>query len=249
MSPFGTNQGGGFLGRRGKVWTFIAGWFVPVVMTIAYITLALTSETNATGWAWMSIGLAFVLTLWFLFRTLTKSAAMARAMAVGDIDLVLEIDKRPLSHAVVHDMRADWMKSLAVLDRIAETGGLKKPRERALLVILRVGALVETGEVAKARLALAALEPELARLHPRIEAASHLTGAVAKGRVLTGERANAEALVVLQKVIDDVRTGQRVRALAHYYAARAAANDGQIELADKHRERAAALAPGSWFTI
>ena len=74
---------GGFLGRRGAFWQFISGWFVPVVMAIAYATLALTSGTDATGWAWMSIGLAFVLTLWWLLRMLTRSAAVARAMAVG----------------------------------------------------------------------------------------------------------------------------------------------------------------------
>ena len=62
---------GGFLGRKGWLWTLIASWFVPVVMTIAYIGLAVLSETDATGWAWMSIGLAFVMTMWWLFRALT----------------------------------------------------------------------------------------------------------------------------------------------------------------------------------
>jgi hypothetical protein len=234
---------GGFLGRQGPVWNFISGWFVPIVMTLAYITLALTSETDATGWAWMSIGLAFVLTIWWLFRTLTKSAAMARAMAVGDTEMVLQVDKRPLSHAIVHDMNAAWIKSLAILDKLEP----KKPKQRVVVGTLRIGALVETGEVAKARVTLEALQPDLAKLHPRMEAATHLNAAVAKGRVLAAERANGEALEVLQRVIDDVRTGQRTRALAHHYAARAAAASGDTVLAVKHRDRAAALAPGSWF--
>jgi hypothetical protein len=234
---------GGFLGRKGWVWTFIAGWFVPVVMTLAYIALAVSSETDATGWAWMSIGLAFVLTLWWLFRALTRNAAIARAIAVGDAEKLLEVDRRPLSAAIAHDINAAWIKSLAVLDRITVT----KPRERIVVATLRIGALVETGEVAKARSTLDQLQPELAHLHPRLEAPSHLAATLAQGKVLAAERANAEALIALQKVIDDVRTGQRTRGLAHHYAARAAAADGQHALADKHRERAAALAPTAWF--
>jgi hypothetical protein len=65
--------------------------------------------------------------------------------------------------------------------------------------------------------------------------------------VLAAERRNVEALEVLQGVIDDIRTGQRTRALAHHYAARAAAADGQHARADQHRAKAAALAPGAWF--
>ena len=233
----------GFLGHKGFVWRMIASWFVPLVMAIAYMTFALLSGASHTGWAWLSIGLAFVMTLWWLIRTLMRNAAITRAMAVGDSEMLIETDRRPLSAAVAHDMNAAWIKSLAVLDRITVT----KPRDRVLVATLRIGALVETGEVAKARVALDALQPELAPLHPRLEAPSHLAAALAQGKVLAAERANAEALVVLQKVIEDVRTGQRVRGLAHHYAARAAAADGQHALADKHRERASALAPNAWF--
>jgi tetratricopeptide (TPR) repeat protein len=239
-----TKVHGGFLGRRGWVWQFIASWFVPVIMAMAYVVLALTSETDATGWAWMSIGLAFVLVLWWMFRILTKSAAMTRAMAVGDADRIAEIDARPLARAVAHELRGEWAPALTAL----ESAVLKKPRDRVLAGTLRVAALVETGEVAKAREALEALAPDLARLNPRLDAQSHLEANLAKGRVLAAERANAEALVVLQKVIDDIRTGQRTRAVAHHYAARAAAADGQHALADQHRAKAAALAPGSWFS-
>jgi tetratricopeptide (TPR) repeat protein len=234
---------GGFLGHNGQLWQFIASWFVPVIMTIAYIVLALTSETDATGWAWMSIGLAFVLVMWWLFRTLTKSAALTRAIAIGDVGRITQIDGRPIYRAIAHEMHGQWSEALATLATVTPV----KPRDRVQLTTVRIGALVETGEVAKARELLATLEPELARLDPRLQSESHIAARLATGKVLAAERKNREALEVLQKVIDDIRAGQQVRALAHHYAARAAAADGQHAVADKHRERAAVLAPTSWF--
>jgi tetratricopeptide (TPR) repeat protein len=233
----------GFLGRNGLFWQFVASWFVPVIMTNAYVVLALTSETDATGWAWMSIGLAFVLVLWWLFRTLTKNASKARAMAVGDADLIGQIDKRPLAAATALELRGEWTQALAAVARAQP----KKPVDRVLAMTTEIGALVETGEIAKARAVLDALAPLLANLHPRLQGSSHLAAKVAEGRVLAAERRNAEALAVLQIVIDDIRTGQRTRALAHHYAARAAAADGEHARADQHRARASALAPGAWF--
>ncbi len=241
--PPETTSTGGFLGHNGKLWSFIASWFVPVIMTIAYIVLALTSETDATGWAWMSIGLAFVLVMWWLFRTLTKSAAMTRAIAIGDVARITQIDGRPMYRAIAHEMHGQWTEALAALASVTPI----KPRERVQVTTVKIGALVETGEVAKARELLPTLDPELARLDPRLQAESHIAARLATGKVLTAERKHGEALEVLQKVIDDVRAGQSTRALAHHYAARAAAADGQHAIADKHRERAAALAPDSWF--
>ncbi|HET9987895.1 MAG TPA: hypothetical protein VFQ65_05230 [Kofleriaceae bacterium] len=234
---------GNFLGRSGPFWRFIASWFVPVIMTMAYVVLALTSETDATGWAWMSIGLAFVLVLWWMFRMLANSAAMSRAVAVGDAERVIEIDKRPLPAAVAFELQGEWAKTLVAVRRAQP----KKPRDQVLAATTEISALVETGEIAKARSVLETMQPTLARLNERLEGASHLAATLAKGKVLAAERSNTEALAVLQKVIDDVRTGQRTRALAHHYAARAAAADGQHALADKHRERATALAPSAWF--
>ncbi|CAN5542723.1 hypothetical protein BH11MYX1_BH11MYX1_29250 [soil metagenome] len=234
---------GGFLGHHGKLWQFIASWFVPAIMTIAYIVLALTSETDATGWAWMSIGLAFVLVMWWLFRTLTKSAALTRAIAIGDVGRITQIDGRPIYRAIAHELHGQWSEALAALATVTPI----KPRDRVQLATVKIGALVETGEVAKARELLATLEPELARLDPRLESEWHIAARLATGKVLAAERRNSEALAVLQKVIDDIRAGPQVRAIAHHYAARAAAADGQHAVADKHRERAAALAPTSWF--
>jgi tetratricopeptide (TPR) repeat protein len=234
---------GHFLGRSGPFFQFVASWFVPVIMTMAYVVLALTSETDASGWAWMSIGLGFVYVLWWTFRMLTKSAAMSRAVAVGDADRVAEIDKRPLHAAVAFELRGDWARTLEAVRRAHP----KKPRDQVAAAMTEISALVETGEIAKARAVLDAIQPTLAKLNERLEGASHIAARLAKGKVLACERANTEALAVLQKVIDDVRTGQRTRATAHHYAARAAAADGQHAVADKHRERATALAPSAWF--
>lgn len=238
----------GFVGLRGWFWTFIASWFVPVIMTIAYLVLALTSETDATGWAWMSIGLAFVFCLWGMFRALARAAAMSRAIGVGDAGRVVELGGgSPLYRGVAHALRAEWPLALAALAEATP----KSPRDKVLVATVTIGALVETREVAKARdvldRALAADGP-MARLHPRLDAASHIAARLARGRVLTAEHSNAEALAVLQQVIDDIRTDSASRALAHFYAGRVAADAGDIAGADNHRVRAAALAPGAWFT-
>lgn len=234
---------GNFLGRNGPFWRFVASWFVPVIMTFAYAVLAATSGTDATGWAWMSVGLAFVLVLWWMFRMLANNAAMTRAVNVGDHERVTEIDKRPLPAAVAFEIKGDWTKALLAVRRAHP----KKPRDQVLAATTEISALVETGEVAKAREVLEAMRPTVAKLNERLEGASHITARLAEGKVLAAERSNTEALAILQRVIDDVRTGQRTRATAHHYAARAAAADGQHALADKHRERASALAPKAWF--
>src|SRR5579863_8451478 len=85
-----------FAGKRGVAWSQLARWLVPEMMTLAYIFMALTAETDATGQAWMALGLAFVMVLWWIFRLLTSSAALARAVGVGDADRILDITAREL---------------------------------------------------------------------------------------------------------------------------------------------------------
>jgi hypothetical protein len=238
----------GFVGNRGRGWALIASWFAPFVMTCAYIVLALTSETDASGWAWMSIGLAFVLVLWWMFRILTQSAAMARAIAVGDADRVLELagdrPDRRLYRGVGHELRGEWIDALRAVDGAK----LSHPRQKVLAAAVRISALVETGEVAKARTVLDSdLVPQLAKLDARMDGASHIAGTLARGRVLCAERAYDDARPVLQKVIDDIRAGSHDRAVAHHYAARVAAATGEVAAADQHRARVTALAPGSWL--
>lgn len=237
----------GFFGHRGWVWSLLASWFAPSIMAVAYLVLGLTSEADATGWAWMSIGLGFVWCLWWMFRALTQSAAMSRAIAHGDADRVTELaGASPLYRAVAHVQRAEWLLALTEIAKASP----KKPQDQVLAATVEIGALVETGEIAQARAIVdrdLSMSGPLGRLHPRLDAGSHIAARLARGSVLTAERSHAEALALLQQVIDDVRTAPVSRALAHHYAARAAASAGEFAAADHHRARAAALVPNAWF--
>src|SRR5215831_19466264 len=65
-------------------WGTLSRWAVPVMMALAYALLVATSETDATGKAWMATGLVLVLIAWFAFRALADAAALSRALSVGD---------------------------------------------------------------------------------------------------------------------------------------------------------------------
>lgn len=237
----------GFAGQRGWFWSFVASWFVPATMVTAYVVLALTSQTDTTGWAWMSVGLGFVLCVWWIFRLLSRAAAMSRAIAVGDADRVVELGgNSPLYRGVGFALRGEWAVARDALSRALP----KTPREQVLAAATMVGVLVETGDVAQARLVLdrelAATGP-LARLDPRLNAASHIAARLARGRVLTAESSYADALAVLEEIFRDIRTDPSTRALAHYYAGQASASRGEVVAAERHRASATALAPHAWF--
>jgi len=226
----------GFLGRRGWIWTLIAGWFVPAIMTIAYFVFALLSDLDAEGFGWMSVGLLFVYVLWWMMRLLSQTAALARAVAVGDADGILEIANHALAgklvvgraqlvlhQAIAYELRGDWARALDAVAR-ADVRPTAKPKVRVLAATLTIASLVETGEIAQARGVLdAELAPLAGALNPRIDAQLVIATKLARGRVLVAEHANAEALAILQQVIDDVRAGAATRAVAKTYAARAAA--------------------------
>ncbi len=245
----------GFIGKRGVVWTLIASWFIPLTLTMAYITLALTSETDAAGWGWMGGALALAGVLWFMFRSLTHAAAMARALAVGDADRVLEMaddvvarrrgavrSTHQLYRGLAFEMRGDWASVLRAVDD-AKLPRTARPSDRALAAALEIGALVETGELARARALLdTELAPTAAKLDSRMDAHVAILARLARGRVLCAEHA-PDAAAVLQTVLDDVRTGAATRAMAHHYAARIATD---AAVAEHHRARAAALAHGTW---
>jgi hypothetical protein len=157
----------GFLGRRGWVWTLIASWFVPAIMTGAYIALALLADTDAIGLGWFGIGLLFVLCVWYLFRQLTQTAALSRAMAVGDAESLLEISTHVLAgklvlgrselmlyQAVAYELRGEWADALAAVER-AHIAPAAKKRLRVIADAVTITALVETGELGKARSVLA----------------------------------------------------------------------------------------------
>jgi hypothetical protein len=93
-----------------------------------------------------------------------------------------------------------------------------RPRTAAEHVIggaLRIHALVATGEVARAREVLDRdIDARTQRLDPRLHATALARAQLARARVLAAEGRAAEADTVLQRLIDDVRTGEQLRAAA-----------------------------------
>jgi hypothetical protein len=207
----------GFGGKRGLVWVLLASWLIPLMMTGAYVVLIMTSDVDATGAAWEAIGLGFVLVLWFLFRVLTEDAAMARAVDIGDADLVIELadfqlkrrrsaSRRAPFHvyrALAYDVRGDWKAALAELDRAEPRGNW-----RALAATVRVSALAETGRTEEAR---KLFDAELAgRVVTRVMQVDILTR-LAEARLRRAEGDREGATKVLDRLVDDVRAGSGIR--------------------------------------
>lgn len=240
---------------------FLQVWGVPIGMGLAYATLAWSSETDNTGKAWMAIGFSFVLVIWFIFRYLIKNAAVARALATGDSQRVLDLTAKELSRASTpaarapllanraraYELRGDWSAALATVDEIDPA--MLPPAQRApwrlLASTIRVAAHVERGEAAAARQALTSevtpAATEVGR-NPRIPA--HVAATLAQGEVEWAEGAHAAARVTLTKVIDDVRATAVQRATAHAYAARIETDPKALA---RHKAEAARLAPGTWL--
>lgn len=250
----------GFAGKRGLVWSLLASFLVPAIMGGAYIALMVLSETGAAGMACMAAAFGFVLLLWWFFRMLTGKAAIARAAAVGDADRVLELADGQLARrwtartrapfqmyrALAFELRGEWSASLRELDRVP-VDALSRPL-RVVAACSRVAALAESDRFGEARAALDRDVTPLARkLDRRIDAAAVIAAALATGRTLVAEGRCEAALPVLQRVLDDVRTGASPRAVAHHYAARCADATGDASAAATHRASAAELAPTAWF--
>jgi hypothetical protein len=238
-------------------------WGVPVGMSIAYAVLMWSSETDNTGKAWMAIGLGFVFVVWIVFRMLTETAAMSRAVAIGDATRVLELTEQVLrkkkgeaarapaliQRASAYELRGDWAAALASVDE-AKLSALS-PGGRATWQLqaaaVRVAALTETGKVAEARRVLdAELVPVADTLDRRT--ASYLVASLATGRVLYAEGALDAAMPPVQKVIDDIRSGAAMRGTAYFYAARIAEAKGDPGAAVRHRDAIAKLVPAdAWI--
>ena len=250
----GGSGGGGFLGKRGFVWKLLASGLVPVMMAGAYAFMAATSESDNTGKAWMALGFVFVLVLWWIFRLTTKTAALARAMSVGDSERILELTppaataQNLVRRAFAYEMRGEWTDALAAAD-----AALALPRPTADLLAqgtaIRVGVFVETGGVAAAReayeagLATRSSDPRARVFDHEVERHAHL----ARGRIAWAEGDLAAATAALDRVMRDVRSGAAQRALAHTYAARIATTRGDAAAVAKHRVEIARLAPTSWM--
>jgi hypothetical protein len=222
----------GLFGHRGLVWRALGSWVMPVVMAVSYTFVVVTSDTDssvqlATRAAWLSVGLAFVLVVWWLFKVLVGRAALARAAMVGDGDRLREMVDYELARrrgaarapylvyrAFAHELGGEWPAALAALD---EAGRALPPRVRLLAGCVRVAALVETGDVAAAR---AVLDTDVAAVRPHDHAGA-LDVALATARVQLAENDRDGAAAALARIADDVRAAARVRAVARELLSRA----------------------------
>ena len=239
----------GFGGKRGLIWVIAAYYVVPLMMSLAYVFLMLTSETDTGGKLWESGGLAAVLFLYWLFLRLTRTAAMSRAVLVGDSERVLELTDLELRRrrspqasarfhvyrALAREIRGEWDQALAELDRVKLDGTW-----RLLGATVRVAALAETGRAGEAR---QVFDAELAAGARARDAATQTQVRLAEARLRWAEGDLAGAEPLLARIIDDVRAGAGIRAVAHEYAARIAESRGDASGAATHRAQAAKIAP------
>jgi len=209
-----TETGAQFAGKRGRGWQLAASVVVPLMMAGAYTVLISTSEVGTSGALWESGGFVLVLGFWFAFRMLTRRAALSRAIAVGDPDRILELATRPsqaIDRAAAYELRRDWPAVLRALDEAHPATA----QDHVIAAAVRIHALCETGEVARARELLdREIEPRFAGLDRRMQATGHARAMLAKGRVLVAEGQRAEAEAVLARVVDDVRADPTTRAAA-----------------------------------
>jgi len=227
-------------------WFYASRFGVPFLVTAAWIFLAISAETDATGYSWMAVGFAIVIVLWFLFRVAIARAGIARAVAIGDHERLRQLAqnrRRPIYGVLALDMQGEWTRVLAELDAI-DLRALD-PTRRFLAEGARVAANVEQRDAAAARAALAALD-KIENVGGSLPTPAPLMRALAEGRVLWAEGKLDDARPKLQRVIDDIRTGAYIRAVAHVYAGRIAEARGDRHAAARERAAAARLAPNTW---
>jgi len=218
-----------------RSWGVLSRWAVPVMMALAYALLVATSETDATGKAWMAAGFVLVLIAWFVFRALADAAALSRALSVGDTAALSELaDRAParrrpaararplIARGFAQLLRGEHAAALAALDE-ARPG----PELRPQVAAARIVACVELGR------AIAAGDPAAAS-GPRTPWLGWLAG----GAIAWRDGRLDDAAPLLARVIGDIRAGSAQRAIAHLYAARIA--DARADPAEAGRHRAAA---------
>jgi hypothetical protein len=89
------------------------------------------------------------------------------------------------------------------------------PADHVVAAALRIHALVETGDVTRARDVLGReIDPRKSALDARLHAVALSRAELARGRVLAAEGKRDEAAALLRRVIEDVRTGPTTRAAA-----------------------------------
>jgi hypothetical protein len=216
-----------------RAWYVLSRWAVPVMMTLAYLLLAATSDTNLVGKAWMGVGLGLVMVVWFVFRALTETAALARGLAVGDVAKLRTLARRhaprpafAVGAAFAHQLAGAPREALAAL------AGITPPAElAAAAAAIRIGAGAELGAPAEELRGLLVASPR----QPALRWLAEAEIAWRAGR-------SAEAAELLGRVIDDIRAGSATRGIAHVYAARIAEAAGDSAGAATHRAAASRIA-------
>ena len=209
----------------GRAWArmvWLSGWALPpLLMAGAYTILALTSETDHTGMAWIAVGFAFVLLLWLVFRLAVESAGLSRALAVGDAERLLAISTKQLRRrggdasrspflvykALAHETLGAHAEALAAAEKATPV----RDTHALLATAVRMLSLVELGRTADARALTTQLDALAARVDRRLDVTPHHYAHLARARVLAAEGKRAEADAELTKLIDDIRTGTALR--------------------------------------
>ncbi|HSS01632.1 MAG TPA: hypothetical protein VLM79_31450 [Kofleriaceae bacterium] len=155
-----------------RIWSILSRWAVPVMMSLAYVLLVATSDTDTLGTLLMATGLVLVLIGWFIFRRLTESAGLSRALSIGDVPRLLAIAEHSLpgarkpaararllvARALGQQLRGDHAGALTALDAIdAIDAGNAGPADRvppdlqALAIVVRRAAMIELGRSSELR--------------------------------------------------------------------------------------------------
>lgn len=257
-----------------RIWSVLSRWAVPVMMTLAYVLLVATSDTDTFGTLLMAAGLVLVFIGWFVFRALTEAAGLSRALSVGDVPRLRALADRHLprtrkpaararllvARALAHQLRGEHAAALDTLDTPGARGPLSHaqppPDLQLLAEVVRHAALIELGRSAELR-AVADPPPTSVPGTPdiaRAPASGRSSAATAIASLADGLRAFARgdldaAAARFALVIDDIRVGSAARAIAHLYTARIAETRGDASAGARHRASAAALgSPGaSWL--
>jgi hypothetical protein len=203
----------------------IASWIAPpILMSLCYTILALTSETDTTGKAWMAIGFMFVLILWMTFRLAVEGAGLSRALAVGDAEKVLSITKKQLAkrsndqvrapylihEALAHELRGDFSAALTS----AEAAKPVAPADKLLQTAVKMLALVDANRAGEARALVTELDERAVATDRRLQIFAHHYAHLARARVLLAEGQGDAARPELAKITDDIRAGHAIRARA-----------------------------------
>lgn len=203
--------------------TRILSWIGPPLgMSIAYTVLAITSETDNSGKAWMAIGFGFVVVLWLVFRIAVEGAGLSRALAVGDSERLLAIADAQLARKRTPQARAPFLvyKALAHQTRgelaaAATAIDEAKPMTDSLALLaasVRVSVLLERNDVAGARKILDdEIEPRVVKIDRRLEVVPHHYAHLARAQALAAEGHRDDARAELRRVIDDIRSGAALR--------------------------------------